>query len=71
MNIRTALLLLLASLALAACGNKGPLVLPDETEAEAAYDDASAEDDAGEAGDDAEAGEPTSVADDPREHARR
>lgn len=70
MNIRTALLLLLASLALAACGNKGPLVLPDETEAEAAYDDASAEDDAGEAGD-AEAGEPTPVADDPREHARR
>ena len=44
MKIRTAILLLLATLVIAACGNKGPLVLPDEGDA-AAYEDDIVDDD--------------------------
>ena len=60
MNIRTkiALLSLAVSLALAACGNKGPLVLPDPQDAEAVQDDEADEGDASEdAGDDVPAGD--------------
>lgn len=51
MNARflLALLALSLSLALSACGNKGPLVLPSETDAVEVDDDGGASDDTGDA----------------------
>ncbi len=54
MKIRNLLLILLAALAIAACGNKGPLVLPDKTDAEDVQEDDAPDD----AGDVDAAGEP-------------
>lgn len=61
---RIALLALFAVLALAACGNKGPLVLPDEDASEEVSDEAVEEADAtDDVGDEAEAETETPVDD--------
>src|SRR5690606_14351508 len=63
-TLRIALLALFAALALAACGNQGPLVLPDEDASEEVFDEAVEEADATDAvGDEAEAETPVDDAD--------
>lgn len=57
-TLKTALLALFAAMALAACGNKGPLVLPDEDAYEEVSDEVAEEAEATDAVDDGSDAEP-------------